>query len=378
MRELLLEEVKRSVKSAYPEIGEDLLGRLTLEAPRDPSHGDFASNAAFLLKDLVRDNPRKIAEALVAQLAGETAVSDAEVAGPGFINFKIRPRGIQTFLRQLADLERRRALLQDPEWARHIGKFQIEFVSANPTGPMNVVSARSAAFGDACVRLQRAVGVDVHAEYYVNDEGNQAQLFGESLRARFLEAAGEKSEFPEEGYRGEYVTELGRELWRGVSGLADRGHGAAAVAAAVAAHAAAGGTIRALEENVHVGAPPAPEPAAAGANVARAVAESLDFSSIGIASMIEAAKAALRSFGVEFDVWFRESVLHREDSAGAVRLLEAEKQLQERGHVRGEDGAHWFTSTEFGDDKDRVIRRSNGQSTYLLADIAYHLDKARR
>jgi arginyl-tRNA synthetase len=376
MRDLLLEEVRRSVRTAFPEVGEDVLGRLTLEAPRDPSHGDFASNAAFLIKDIVRRNPRQIAEALVKELSGESSVSEAEVAGPGFINFRIRPRGIHSFLERLADPAARTALLHDPDYAAALGRLQIEFVSANPTGPMNVVSARAAAFGDACIRLQRAVGARAEAEFYVNDEGNQAQLFGESLRARFLEAAGRPLELGEESYRGEYVAELARDLWRATCALAAAGRSEEEIVGRIAEGTGSGLTIRELvaESGAFRGEsdPAAPE------GIVDAIAARVDFSRLGIDSMVEAARAALRSFGVEFDVWFRESVLHRPDAHGEVRLLEAERLLEERGHVREEDGAKWFTSTEYGDDKDRVIRRSNGQATYLLADIAYHLDKARR
>jgi arginyl-tRNA synthetase len=364
MRELLLDEVRRSVRSAYPDVGPELLERLSLDLPRDPSHGDFATNAAFLLKDVVRDNPRKIAERLVGALSG--GLSDAEVAGPGFINFRIRPEGIAGFLRKIADEGERRALLADPDLARETGRIQIEFVSANPTGPMNVVSARAAAFGDACVRLLRAAGCDARSEFYVNDEGNQARLFGKSLEARFLQAAGHDADFPEDGYRGEYVTELARAL-----------HGA------VAALAAAGKSVgtafqggKTIAEIAAEAGPPPPGPAPAAA-VGSACA-SIDFTRLGLDSMVAAAREALRAYGVEYDAWFRESSLHRAAAGATSRVDEAEKLLRDRGHVRDEDGAAWFTSTEFGDDKDRVIRRSEGDPTYLLGDVAYHLDKARR
>ena len=376
MRDLLLDEVRRSVKTAFPEVGDDLLGRLTLEAPRDPSHGDFASNAAFLIKDIVRDNPRSIAEALVKELSGEDSVTDAEVAGPGFINFRVRPRGIHAFLEKLADPAARSALLRNPAYAERLGRLQIEFVSANPTGPMNVVSARAAAFGDACIRLQRAVGAQVEAEFYVNDEGNQARIFGDSLRARFLQAAGREAELEEDSYRGEYLEDLAQDLWRATCASVAAGRSAGEIASRVVEGTDSGATIAvllaesgALRGEVLPGAPD---------DVVDALAERVDFSRLGISSMVDAAREALRSFGVEFDCWFRESVLHRPDESGEIRLLEAERLLEERGHVREEDGAKWFTSTEFGDDKDRVIRRSNGQATYLLADIAYHLDKVRR
>ncbi len=335
MRDLLLDEVRQSVRTAFPEIDADVVERVTLENPRDPSHGDFSSNIAFILKDVLRENPRKIAEKIVARLAESESLGEAEVAGPGFINLRVRPGGMQAFLTKLADPEARRAMLRDEAAARRIGLMQIEFVSANPTGPMNVVSARAAAYGDSCVRLLRATGVDARSEYYVNDEGTQAHVFGESLRARFLEAAGIPAELPQDGYRGEYVAELARAL---------------------------------LEE----------ERAKAGAVFdAKTTAGSLDFETIGIDRMVNAARESLTRFGVTFDVWFRESTLHRTRD-GTDLVQEAERLLRERGHVQEKDGALWFASTAFGDDKDRVIRRSEGDPTYLLGDIAYHLDKAGR
>ncbi|MBZ0270241.1 arginine--tRNA ligase, partial [bacterium] len=205
MRQLLLEEVRRTVKTAFPDVPDEVIERLGLDPPRDPEHGDFATNAAFLLKDSVKDNPRRIAEALVAGMSGAESLTEAEVAGPGFINFRVRPAGIQRFLRQLGSPAVRAGMMRDAAFAAETGKMQIEFVSANPTGPMNVVSARAAAFGDACVRLLRATGVDVAAEFYVNAAGNQAELFGDSLRTRFLQAAGRSVELAEDAYRGDYV-----------------------------------------------------------------------------------------------------------------------------------------------------------------------------
>ena len=372
MRQLLLEEVRRSVKTAFPDVAEDVIDRMSLEAPRDPEHGDFATNAAFLLKDVVRDNPRKIAEALVETLAGDASITDAEVAGPGFINFRVRQSGMHAFLRRLADAGERAGMMRAPELATELGRIQIEFVSANPTGPMNVVSARAAAFGDACIRMLRAAGVDAHAEFYVNDEGNQAQIFGESLKTRLLQAAGRDVELAEDAYRGEYVTELAQELYDALGVWTTR-RGAGDVAAHVQQVTKRGGTI--AELRAEAGGEDGQAP---GDDVIDAVVRSVDFSTLGINSMLKNAQAALENFGVTFDVWFRESSLHREDADGHVRLMDAERRLTERGHVREEDGAKWFTASEFGDDKDRVIRRSDGRPTYLLADIAYHLDKAHR
>jgi arginyl-tRNA synthetase len=370
MRQLLLDEVRRSVRTAYPAVGDDLIDRLTLDPPRDPSHGDFSSNAAFLLKDVLRESPRRIAERLVESLDSE--VGDAEVAGPGFINFRVRTEGIRAFLRELADPAARRLLLRDERFAAGLGLVQIEFVSANPTGPMNVVSARAAAFGDALVRLLRAVGADVRSEFYVNDVGNQTRIFGRSLRARFLQAAGRDAALDEDAYRGEYVTELAASLARAVAARARSGADGRSIAAELDAGARAGRTIRSFAEEwgEAAGAPPA--------GVVDAVADGIDLAALGVHSMVAAARASLARFGVEFDVWFRESSLYAADRGGVARIEEAERLLHERGHVFEHEGASWFRSTAFGDDKDRVIRRGEGDPTYLLGDIAYHLDKARR
>jgi arginyl-tRNA synthetase len=373
MRELLLESIRRSVRQSYPDVGEDLLARLTLETPRIASHGDFSATAAFLLKDVVGDSPRKIAERLVADLLTQGLPSDVEIAGPGFINFRIHVRGLHEFLAQIADPAARRGLVRLPDFARERGRMQIEFVSANPTGPMNVVSARAAAFGDACVRLLRAIGVDVQSEYYVNDAGNQAELFGESLRARFLEAAGRDVELPEDAYRGDYVRELAEELLRAIGALAAGGAGPAEIADFFAQRSRGRKTISELRREC--GSPPPDFVPAAG--VVDAAARSLDFTVLGIDSMVAAARASLSGFGVEFDTWFRESDLHASEG-GESRIAVAERVLRERGNLVEREGALWFAATQFGDDKDRVVRRSDGTPTYLLADVAYHLDKAAR
>lgn len=369
MRELLLDEVRKSVRSAFPDVGDAVLEKMTLDAPRDPSHGDFATNAAFLLKDLVRENPRRIAERLIASLPASWA--EAEVAGPGFINFRVRPEGMHAFLERVARPAERAAMLRDAGLARELGRVQIEFVSANPTGPLNVVSARAAAFGDACIRLLRAAGVDASAEYYVNDEGNQARIFGESLRTRFLQRAGRQAELAEDAYRGEYLVDLARDLARVVRGLEARGLDPAGAAAELVRRADAGSTIAQLAAELGAEGDPSAE-------AVDAVAARLDFSGLGIASMLGAARDSLAGFGARFDLFFRESALHRAADGGSSRLEEAERALEAAGHVRVEEGAKWFVSTAFGDDKDRVIRRSTGEPTYLLGDVAYHLDKARR
>ena len=175
---------------------------------------------------MIRDNPRKIAERLVESLGRADSVGEAEVAGPGFINFRIRPQGIHSFLEQLADAGARTAMLRDESWSRELGAIQIEFVSANPTGPMNVVSARAAAFGDACVRMLRAVGADVQAEFYVNDAGKPGRdLRRVDPRPPSPGRGSERRVALEDAYRGAYVTELASELERVVAAARRRREG---------------------------------------------------------------------------------------------------------------------------------------------------------
>ena len=373
MRHLLIEEVRRSIRTAYPAVDEALLEGLSLENPRDASHGDFSSNAAFLLKGALGDHPRAIAQRIVECFEGP--LGEAEVAGPGFINLRVAPGGIRAFLAELADPAKRAKMLRDEDLAHETGRIQLEFVSANPTGPMNVVSARAAAYGDACVRLYRAAGVEAASEYYVNDEGNQARLFGESLRARFLAAGGrDDAPFPEDGYRGAYVAALGESLASALAAREAAGDTPDAAAEFVRRAASGGATI----EKVAPLAGEAPEGASPSREAVDALADGFDFAALGLRSMVAAAGESLGRFGVDFDRWFPESSLHAPGEGGESRVCEAERVLREREHLAERDGASWFLSTAFGDDKDRVVRRSDGTPTYLLADIAYHLDKARR
>ncbi len=206
-------------------------------------------------------------------------------------------------------------------------KLLLEFVSANPVGPMNVVNARAAAIGDTLARIFKAAGYDVATEYYVNDAGNQTNVFARSLEARYLQVAGIDCEFPEDGYPGEYVTELAEVLWNENPGLLNLPE----------------------EERLEV------------------------IRQWGIDQMVEMQRADLAQFGVEFDRWFSEQSLHKEQALEKVMAL-----LDERGFIFQAEDATWFKSTEFGDDKDRVLVKSDGSYTYVTADIAYHYDKLKR
>jgi arginyl-tRNA synthetase len=315
-----------AVRSAVAAAGFEPPGGVGLETPRDRTHGDLATNVAMQLASKARTNPRQVAESVVAKLRASldpALVSDVRIAGPGFINFSFHPDVVR---RSLAEL-----LAAGPGYGRSqwgAGEtVLLEFVSANPTGPLNIVSARAAAVGDSLVRLFRACGFEACSEFYVNDAGNQVRLLGESLLARMREADGEKLHIPENGYHGEYLKELAVEL--GPEGRAK---------------------LAAVE---------AREPGAC--------------TRLALGVLLAGQRRDLEMFGVTFDRFFHESELH-----GAGRIQRALDELRARGFVDETDGALWFRSTDFGDDKDRVIVRSGGEPTYFLGDVAYHRDKHER
>jgi arginyl-tRNA synthetase len=312
-------ELKVAVEAAARALrdGEPTEPAPTLDRPPKADLGDYSSNAAMLLAGPLGDNPRAVAERLRGELEGILggdvgSLDRVEVAGPGFVNLF------------LADAWYRRALARLLEAGEDLGpaptaspeKILVEFVSANPTGPLHVGGGRGAAYGDAVVRLLQAIGHEVEREYYINDAGSQITNFARSIVARMR---GEEP--PEDGYQGEYVDALGKEI------------------------AAEG-----IDPD---------DLAAVGAR--------------GIELMIDAVRATLSRFGVEMDTWFSErSLVERGDVESALAKLDA------GGHTYQHEGALWLRTTTFGDDKDRVLIRSDGEPTYLMPDIAYHWDKLER
>ncbi|HEX5990696.1 MAG TPA: arginine--tRNA ligase [Solirubrobacterales bacterium] len=296
--------------------GEPTAQRPTLERPPKPELGDYSSNAAMLLAGPLGDNPRAVAERLRGELEADAALAPdlerIEVAGPGFVNFFLADswylRALDSLLGAGDDLGP--APTETPE------KVLVEFVSANPTGPIHVGTARNAAYGDSLVRLLQAAGDEVKREYYVNDAGSQIGRFADSIAARM-----KGEEPPEDGYAGEYVTEVAERI-------------------------AAEGVDPADRETLEVR---------------------------GIELMLEEVGQTLERFGVHFDNWFSERSVY---AKGEVDQALAE--LEKRGHTYRSEDALWLRSTDFGDDKDRVLIRSNGEATYLTPDIAYHWDKLQR
>lgn len=300
--------------------------RVEIEVPRQEGHGDWASAVALTLAKPAKRAPRDVATAIAAALPPDPALYDrVEIAGPGFLNFHLSTAWLHETLR---------SIVRDPETFGATGagrgrRVLVEYVSANPTGPLNVVSARAASFGDALVRLLRAAGYAADGEFYVNDWGNQAELFGATVRTRFAEARGLPAPpVPEEGYAGAYVAELASRL--------DPAEGTAWLA---------------LPERE----------------------QRLRFGAWGIERMVASQRAALERFGVRMDRWYSEGDLHRSGALDATL-----ERLKRAGHVDEREGALWFRSTAFGDQEDRVLVRSNGIPTYSLADAAYHDDKFAR
>jgi arginyl-tRNA synthetase len=330
-----------------------------IERSRDPAHGDFATSVAMRLAKAARANPRAIAAKIVAALPANGLIAKTEIAGPGFINF---------FMTAAAwSAEMARVLAEGEAYGRGDAgggrRAIVEFVSANPTGPLHVGHGRQAAFGASVASLLEADGWQVHREYYVNDAGRQMDILAASVWLRYLERCGETLEFPANGYRGDYVRPVAERL-----------------------HAARGEALRRPAAAVFAGLPP-DEPqggdkdAYIDAVIARAkeLLGAADFRAVfdaGLADILADIQGDLAEFGVTFDRWYSEQDLGNGRDGGPIdRAL---GRLRGHGHVFEQDGATWFRATAFGDEKDRVVVRANGQKTYFASDIAYHLDKRER
>jgi arginyl-tRNA synthetase len=298
---------------------------IEVDLTKDPAHGDYATNVAMILASREKKNPRLIAEMLIQAMDNRDGLLEkAEIAGPGFINFSIRG-GIWVSLLEAVHRRGGRYGMPDIGGGRRV---QVEFVSANPTGPLHIGHARGAVVGDVIARILEAAGYAVSREYYINDAGNQMHNLGRSLWFRYLELLGRTVEFPENCYRGGYIRELAAQI-RSRDG----------------------------EEWISRGQDAAVPP----------------FTDFAAGAILEDIKADLEAFGVVFDAYFSERELYRED--GVARLL---AELEGQGFIYREGDTLWFKTTAFGDDKDRVVVRQNGEPTYFAADIAYHRNKYRR
>jgi arginyl-tRNA synthetase len=296
-----------------------------VEPPRDPRHGDFATNLALVLARTAGRPPREVGAALIRHLRlPSEVVASAELAGPGFINLTLAPPCVHRWLRRVHAEDRRFGRSEVGGGRRVL----VEYVSANPSGPLTVGSGRNGAVGETVARLLEAMGYSVWREYYVNDYGNQMDALARSVEARYLEALGQPAEFPEDGYQGAYVGEIARAI--------------------AAEHGRALAEMQGSERLVRI-------------------------QELALAKMLAEIQTTLEAFGITFDAWFSERSLHA--SSAVARALE---ELRRRDLAFEQDGALWFRATRFGDDKDRVLVRSDGRPTYFAADIPYHLDKYAR
>ena len=325
IKELLAAAVVRAAAAAMDEgiLPKAELPEVLLETPPEKSFGDYATNFAMQAARSLKANPRKIAEAVIARLEMPW-LDRAQIAGPGFINFYLKQEWLYALLQEILD----QGEVYGNTTAGQRQKVQVEFVSANPTGPLHVGHGRGAAFGSALANLMQAAGYDVQKEFYINDAGNQIDNLAASVEARYLELLGQAVSFPEDGYHGKDIVETAQRI---IDNAGSR----------------------------YLMMSPADR---------REV-----FKQIALDEKLLALREDLESFGVTFDEWFSERSLFEDDAVAA-----ACRQLREKGHAYDKDGAFWLRSTDFGDDKDRVIIRDNGIPTYFASDIAYHDNKFRR
>ncbi|MEK4127930.1 arginine--tRNA ligase [Anoxybacillus sp. FSL W8-0382] len=324
MKQKLKEEIREAVIRSGVATEADV-PNVILETPKDKAHGDYSTNVAMQLARVAKKAPRMIAEDIVRHFNGEAVfVKKVDIAGPGFINFYMDNR----YLTELVP-----TILQagDAYGETNVGngqKVQVEFVSANPTGSLHLGHARGAAVGDSLCNILKKAGFDVTREYYINDAGNQIVNLAKSVEARYFQALGIDKDMPEDGYFGEDIIELGKKL--------AEEHGDKFVA---------------LDEQERL----------------------QQFREYGLAFEMDKIKKDLADFRVTFDVWYSETSLYHNG-----KIEKALETLREKGHIYEQDGATWFRSTTFGDDKDRVLIKQDGTYTYLLPDIAYHQDKLER
>jgi arginyl-tRNA synthetase len=322
MKDRLRQQIGDALQACFDNntLHSGVVPEVQIEVPANPEHGDFASNLAMTLARSEKKSPRQIAEALVSALTDCEFLSKVEIAGPGFINFTLAPACWYEVLHNIT-AEREKYGLSETGQGR---KVQVEFVSANPTGPLHIGHGRGAAVGDAVAAILQATGFDVQREYYVNDAGNQVATLGRSIWMRMREQNGESIIFPEDAYQGEYVRDLAAKLREEDPAVAE------------------------LEKN-------------------EAVKRCTSF---GISKILDWIAADLKDFGITFDNWFSEQSLYDRN------MVEIElAKLAAKGLSYEQDNALWLRTTDYGDDKDRVLIKSDGSPTYFASDVAYHMEK---
>jgi len=334
---------------------ENLSYKINIDATKDKSHGDFASNIALVLSKQAKMPPRKLAELISNKLiqSKHESINKIDIAGPGFINFFVSGSSNFSVINEI--------LNQQAEFGKSsigAGKhYQVEFVSANPTGPLHVGHGRGAAYGASVADLLEAVGYQVTREYYVNDAGRQMNILAASVWLRYIESYFADLTFPVNGYKGDYVHDIAATL------KAEHGerfkHNLEDIFSDLPKDETDGGDKEAYIDAI----------------ITRAKALlSKDFAIVfdqGLNAIVDDIRDDLKGFGVNYQTWFSEASLNK-------NINDALKQLDENGHLYEKEGAIWFRSTHFGDDKDRVVKRDNGETTYFASDIAYHLNKFNR
>ncbi len=335
-----------------------------LERTRDRAHGDFASSVALTLAKIARRKPRELAERIVASLPPSDHVARVEIAGPGFINFFLAPAAYHAVVAEALD----RGATFGRSTLGHGQRIQVEFVSANPTGPLHVGHGRGAAFGATVANLLDAVGYQVHREYYVNDAGRQMNILAVSVWLRYLERCGEQFRFPSNGYRGDYVRDIAAQLYT------QHGDGYRVTADQAFANLPqdeirdeSGQTVTTGDKEAHIDALIERARDLLGPDRYRQVF------ALGLDTILADIRDDLQEFGVVYQQWYSELEL---TERGAVE--QTIDRLRAAGCLYEQEGALWFRSSAFGDEKDRVVRRENGQTTYFASDIAYHLEKFQR
>lgn len=328
---------------------------INIERTRSKEHGDYASNVALTLAKPLQSNPRAIAEKIIAELAESSHVNKVEIAGPGFINFYLTDACRLQVLKRIIKLGSaygNSGLGAD----KHI---TVEFVSANPTGPLHVGHGRGAAFGSSLSNILKKVGYEVHAEYYVNDHGRQMDILATSVWLRYLELCGETITFPANGYKGDYIFDIARNV-RQKFGDEFR-YSQAEVFAQVSPDEPAGGDKEQHIDDLVINAKDL------------LVKGYQKIFKIALKNILTGIENDLENFNVYYDEWFSEKSLHESDT-----IERALSKLEAGGHLYKKEGALWFNATHFGDEKDRVVMRENGLKTYFASDVAYLLNKFER
>lgn len=321
VKQTLVDEIKKSIQQAG--ITDDVPA-IKIEIPKDEKNGDYSTNIAMVLTKIAKRNPREIATLIVENLdATKAHVKSIDIAGPGFINFYLDSSYLYEVIDQAMEKDERFGYAEVPKNE----KILVEYVSANPTGDLHIGHARNAAVGDTLCNILKAAGYDVTREYYINDAGNQITNLAKSIEARFLQSLGESVDMPKDGYHGKDIKKIGEDL------------------------AATQPELKSLDSDTRI----------------------KQFRQLGVEYEMKKLKKDLADFNIHFDNWFSETTLYEKGDIKAVL-----EKISDLGYIYEKDGATWLRTTDFNDDKDRVLIKQDGSYTYFLPDIAYHFDKIQR